>query len=34
MGSLGLEVRAGLQTGELEVMDGDLGGLGCISLRG
>ncbi|HEX6582278.1 MAG TPA: alpha/beta fold hydrolase [Thermoleophilaceae bacterium] len=27
MGSLGLEVRAGLHTGELEVMDGDLGGL-------
>jgi class 3 adenylate cyclase len=25
--SLGLEVRAGLHTGELEVMDGDLGGL-------
>ncbi len=27
MGSLGLEVRAGLHTGELEVMNGDLGGL-------
>jgi pimeloyl-ACP methyl ester carboxylesterase len=27
MGSLGLQVRAGLHTGELEVMDGDLGGL-------
>jgi class 3 adenylate cyclase len=27
MGSLGLEVRAGLHTGELEVMDGDVGGL-------
>jgi class 3 adenylate cyclase len=27
MGSLGLEVRAGLHTGELEVMDSDLGGL-------
>jgi class 3 adenylate cyclase len=27
MGSLGIEVRAGLHTGELEVMDGDLGGL-------
>jgi class 3 adenylate cyclase len=27
MGTLGLEVRAGLHTGELEVMDGDLGGL-------
>ena len=26
-GTLGLEVRAGLHTGELEVMDGDLGGL-------
>jgi class 3 adenylate cyclase len=25
--SIGLEVRAGLHTGELEVMDGDLGGL-------
>jgi class 3 adenylate cyclase len=27
MGTLGLEVRAGLHTGELEVMNGDLGGL-------
>jgi class 3 adenylate cyclase len=27
MGSLGLEVRAGLHTGELEVMNGDLSGL-------
>src|SRR5918999_676809 len=27
MGSLGLQIRAGLHTGELEVMDGDLGGL-------
>jgi class 3 adenylate cyclase len=27
MGTLGIEVRAGLHTGELEVMDGDLGGL-------
>jgi class 3 adenylate cyclase len=27
IGSLGLEVRAGLHTGECEVMDGDLGGL-------
>jgi len=27
MGSLGLQVRAGLHTGELEIMDGDLGGL-------
>ena len=27
MGSLGLEVRAGLHTGELEVMDSDIGGL-------
>jgi class 3 adenylate cyclase len=27
MGSLGLQVRAGLHTGELEVMEGDLGGL-------
>jgi class 3 adenylate cyclase len=27
VGSIGLEVRAGLHTGELEVMDGDLGGL-------
>jgi class 3 adenylate cyclase len=27
MGSLGIEVRAGLHTGELELMDGDLGGL-------
>jgi class 3 adenylate cyclase len=27
MGSLGLRIRAGLHTGELEVMDGDLGGL-------
>jgi class 3 adenylate cyclase len=27
MGSLGLQVRAGLHTGELEVMDGDLSGL-------
>jgi class 3 adenylate cyclase len=27
MNSLGLEVRAGLHTGECEVMDGDLGGL-------
>ena len=27
MGTLGLEVRAGLHTGELEVMDGDFGGL-------
>ena len=27
MGSLGLEVRAGLHTGELEVMNGDIGGL-------
>jgi class 3 adenylate cyclase len=27
MGSLGIEVRAGLHTGELEVMGGDLGGL-------
>jgi class 3 adenylate cyclase len=27
MGTLGLEVRAGLHTGELEVMDGDLGGM-------
>ena len=27
MGSLGIEVRAGLHTGELEVMDDDLGGL-------
>ena len=27
MGSLGLQIRAGLHTGELEVMDGDLGGM-------
>jgi class 3 adenylate cyclase len=27
MDSLGIQVRAGLHTGELEVMDGDLGGL-------
>jgi class 3 adenylate cyclase len=27
MGTLGLEIRAGLHTGELEVMNGDLGGL-------
>ena len=27
MGSLGLQIRAGLHTGELEVMDGDLSGL-------
>jgi class 3 adenylate cyclase len=27
VGSIGLEVRAGLHTGEMEVMDGDLGGL-------
>jgi class 3 adenylate cyclase len=27
MAALGLQVRAGLHTGELEVMDGDLGGL-------
>jgi class 3 adenylate cyclase len=27
MNSLGIQVRAGLHTGELEVMDGDLGGL-------
>jgi class 3 adenylate cyclase len=27
MAPLGLQVRAGLHTGELEVMDGDLGGL-------
>ena len=27
MGTLGLQIRAGLHTGELEVMDGDLGGL-------
>jgi class 3 adenylate cyclase len=27
MGSLGLQIRAGLHTGELEVMDGDVGGL-------
>jgi class 3 adenylate cyclase len=27
MGSLGIEVRAGLHTGECEVMDGDVGGL-------
>jgi class 3 adenylate cyclase len=27
VGSLGIQVRAGLHTGELEVMDGDLGGL-------
>jgi class 3 adenylate cyclase len=27
MGALGLQVRAGLHTGELEIMDGDLGGL-------
>jgi class 3 adenylate cyclase len=27
MGSLGLQIRAGLHTGELEVMNGDLGGL-------
>jgi class 3 adenylate cyclase len=27
MASLGLQIRAGLHTGELEVMDGDLGGL-------
>jgi class 3 adenylate cyclase len=27
MGSLGLQIRAGLHTGELEIMDGDLGGL-------
>jgi class 3 adenylate cyclase len=27
MGSLGLQIRAGLHTGELEVMDGDIGGL-------
>jgi class 3 adenylate cyclase len=27
MGSLGLQIREGLHTGELEVMDGDLGGL-------
>ena len=27
MGSLGIQVRAGLHTGELEVMEGDLGGL-------
>ncbi len=27
VGSIGLQVRAGLHTGELEVMDGDLGGL-------
>ena len=33
MGSLGLEVRAGLHTGELEVMDGDLGGLAAPHRR-
>ena len=27
MGTLGIQIRAGLHTGELEVMDGDLGGL-------
>jgi class 3 adenylate cyclase len=27
MGSIGIQVRAGLHTGELEVMEGDLGGL-------
>jgi class 3 adenylate cyclase len=27
VGSIGLQVRAGLHTGELEVMDGDLGGM-------
>ena len=27
MGTLGLQIRAGLHTGELEVMDGDVGGL-------
>jgi class 3 adenylate cyclase len=27
MGTLGLQIRAGLHTGELEVMDGDLGGM-------
>jgi class 3 adenylate cyclase len=27
VGSIGIQVRAGLHTGELEVMDGDLGGL-------
>jgi class 3 adenylate cyclase len=27
IGSIGIQVRAGLHTGELEVMDGDLGGL-------
>jgi class 3 adenylate cyclase len=27
MGSLGLQIRAGLHTGEVEMMDGDLGGL-------
>jgi class 3 adenylate cyclase len=27
VGSLGIQIRAGLHTGELEVMDGDLGGL-------
>jgi class 3 adenylate cyclase len=33
--SIGLEVRAGLHTGELEVMDGDLGGLAVhIGARG
>ena len=28
IGSIGLQIRAGLHTGELEVMDGDLGGHG------
>ena len=27
MASIGIQVRAGLHTGELEVMEGDLGGL-------
>jgi class 3 adenylate cyclase len=27
MGSLGLQIRSGLHTGELEVMDGDVGGM-------
>ena len=32
--SIGLQVRAGLHTGELEVMDGDLGGMAVHIARG
>jgi hypothetical protein len=32
--ALGIEIRAGLHNGEIELRDGDVGGIGCTSPRG